>query len=157
MFHDPLGDFGGSYDPALGDPRGGHGVEFGGRGGPRTAGGAGAVFGPDPLLEDERRYYSSDSVPMHSESYPMQQQQQPPPHRGATAAGAGVAYDDGAGGYGGGMAAGAGMGRRAPRGHEFGGESDMESVVSVTSAFSSHSAPHARGRRMMHPGAMQQG
>merc|ERR1719245_2449150 len=51
-----------------------------------------------------------------------------------------------------------GMGRRAPRGgHEFGGESDMESVVSATSAFSSHSAPHARGRRMMHPGAMQQG
>ena len=76
MFHDPLGDFGGSYDPALGDPRGGHGVEFGGRGGPRTAGGAGAVFGPDPLLEDERRYYSSDSVPMHSESYPMQPTQQ---------------------------------------------------------------------------------
>ena len=170
MFHDPLGDFGGSYDPALGDPRGGHGVEFGGRGGPRTAGGAGAVFGPDPLLEDERRYYSSDSVPMHSESYPMQPTQQqslapsmppqpppPPPHRGG-----GVGYDDGgAGGYGGGgMAAGGmgGMGRRAPRGgHEFGGESDMESVVSATSAFSSHSAPHARGRRMMHPGPMQQG
>ena len=181
MFHDRLGDFGGSYDPALGDPRGGHGVEFGGRGGPRTEGGAGAVFGPDPLLEDERRYYSSDSVPMHSESYPRHHPPQslppsmpppqppqppPPPLRGATAAGGGggVTYDDGGvGGYaggGGGMAAGGmgGMGRRAPRGgHEFGGESDMESVVSATSAFSSHSAPHARGRRMMHPGAMQQG
>ena len=180
MFHDPLGDFGGSYDPALGDPRGSHGVEFGGgRGGPRTAGGPGAVFGPDPLREEERRYFSSDSVPMHSESYPVQpplqqslppslppppqqQQQPPPPHRGATAAGGGVPYDDvcapGYGG-GGGMGMGMGMGRRAPRGggHEFGGESDMESVVSATSAFSSHSAPHARGRRMMHPGAMQQG
>ena len=179
MFHEPLSDFGGSYDPALGDPRGSHGMEFGGRGGPRTAGRAGAVYGPDPPLGDERRFYSGDSVPMHSEPYPMQPAQQQslppsmppppphlPPHRGATAAaGGGIGYDHvGAGGYGGGMAAGMGgmggmgMGRRAPRGgHEFGGESDMESVVSATSAFSSHSAPHARGRRMMHPGAMQQG
>ena len=168
MFHGRPGggDFGGSYDCSMfGDPRGsgggggvagGHGVEFGGaRGeGPRT-GSQRPGFAPDQLLEDQRRYYSSDSVPMHSESYHMQQQQSlppPPPHRGVTM---GDLYDGGPGGYGGGGAAAAG--RRLPRGHEFGGESDMESVVSVTSAFSSHSAPHARGRRMMHPASMQQG
>jgi hypothetical protein len=141
--------FGGSYDGALAgvgrsDPR--YGNEFGVHGN-RTAG-----YGPDPQLEDQRRYYSSDSVPMHSESYHhMQQQQQRPPvppPRGATIA------DPYYGGGGGGRSGGR---HRDP--HEF-AESDMESVVSVTSAFSSHSAPHARQRRMQQqqqqqPGAQQ--
>ncbi len=155
------GAFSGSYDGALssmagpGDPR-----RFGSSGDFGAVGGAGRYGDPllDPAVEP-RRYYSSDSVPLHAASAaaadPYQRAPVPPP-RGATIS---DPYYDG-GGAGMPMAGGGGGGgprtrRGMYRDGEFVGESDMESVVSITSAFSSHSAPHSRRSRAAAAGMQQ--